>query len=208
MCKKALTPMTDLRQRRKLQTTDAIRREAVRLVHDLGIDQVTVEMISEAAGISPRTFFNYFPFKEAALAPPDVLNALANKALFVEGKGAVLSDLADYLRPMLECIGDDRETIRLSYEISLSTPKLLALNNTMFLQFEELIADLMALRLQMDRTSIDVCHMAALIGATVRMGFAAWIATPNISLDVAVRQRLDRMQTLFGSQETILAAAS
>ena len=34
---------------------------------DLGPDRVTVEAIAEAAGVSTRTFFNYFPTKDDAI---------------------------------------------------------------------------------------------------------------------------------------------
>ncbi|MEU1812545.1 TetR family transcriptional regulator [Micromonospora aurantiaca (nom. illeg.)] len=39
----------------------------MRLVAGRGLDQVTVEEISEAADVSARTFFNYFPGKDEAL---------------------------------------------------------------------------------------------------------------------------------------------
>jgi AcrR family transcriptional regulator len=42
----------------------AIRGIAIRLALDEGLDAATVDAISAAADISPRTFFNYFPSKD------------------------------------------------------------------------------------------------------------------------------------------------
>ncbi|MGO9925535.1 MAG: TetR family transcriptional regulator, partial [Mycobacterium sp.] len=57
-----------LRERRRRQTSADIRDAAVRLARERGFDRVTIEDIGVAAGISPRTFFNYFPNKESAIA--------------------------------------------------------------------------------------------------------------------------------------------
>src|ERR1700742_1718555 len=68
-----------LRERRRRQTSAEIRGAAVRLARERGYDRVTVEEICAAAGISTRTFFNYFPNKESAIAygpsdiPPDLV---------------------------------------------------------------------------------------------------------------------------------------
>src|SRR5262245_48367526 len=54
--------------RRRERMSRDILRAALRLFADLGPDNVTVEQISEAAGISNRTFFRYYMNREAVLA--------------------------------------------------------------------------------------------------------------------------------------------
>ncbi|MCP2164004.1 TetR/AcrR family transcriptional regulator [Goodfellowiella coeruleoviolacea] len=63
------TPETGcgLRERKKLATRAALRHAAVTLYRQHGPDSVTVEDICAAAGVSPRTFFNYFETKDEAV---------------------------------------------------------------------------------------------------------------------------------------------
>src|ERR1700729_1087399 len=63
-----------LRERRRRQTSADIRGAAVRLIRERGFDKATIEAICAEAGISVRTFFNYFPNKESAIAygPSDI----------------------------------------------------------------------------------------------------------------------------------------
>lgn len=56
-----------LRERKKQQTHDAIVRCAMQLFDERGFDATTIADIAEAADIAPRTFFGYFPSKEAVV---------------------------------------------------------------------------------------------------------------------------------------------
>ena len=56
-----------LRERKRVETRHRIADAALDLTLEHGLDGATVEAISAAAGVSARTFFNYFDSKDDAL---------------------------------------------------------------------------------------------------------------------------------------------
>jgi AcrR family transcriptional regulator len=63
----ASTAELGLRERKKAATRQALHDAAVRLAIEHGADHLTVEAIADEAGVSRRTFSNYFANKEEAL---------------------------------------------------------------------------------------------------------------------------------------------
>ncbi|HEX4211946.1 MAG TPA: TetR/AcrR family transcriptional regulator [Candidatus Dormibacteraeota bacterium] len=56
------------RERRRLATRRSIQAAAIELALQRGLENVTVQAISDAADIAPSTFFTYFGSKDAALS--------------------------------------------------------------------------------------------------------------------------------------------
>lgn len=59
--------MPSRRERKAIETRQAILRSARALFEQVGFEEATIERIAEDADIAPRTFFRYFPTKEALL---------------------------------------------------------------------------------------------------------------------------------------------
>ena len=58
-----------LRERNKIRTRKALSRAAMTLYKEQGFENTTIDQIAAAADVSRRTFFRYFPCKEAVCFP-------------------------------------------------------------------------------------------------------------------------------------------
>jgi AcrR family transcriptional regulator len=83
-----------LRERKKRETRERIREAAIELADAKGIAETTVEEICAAADVSVRTFFNYYPSKNAAiLGLPALVIPDAARDAFLAGQGPLVEDI-------------------------------------------------------------------------------------------------------------------
>jgi AcrR family transcriptional regulator len=89
----------DLRDRRRTRTRLMIQAEALRLFAEKGYAETTIEEIADAATISARTFFRYFPTKEDVVMwdeydpeAPELLRARPRDEPVVESFRAVMRE--------------------------------------------------------------------------------------------------------------------
>ena len=189
--------MTTLRDRQKLQTANSIRRVAVDLVFENGLDNVTAEMISDKVGISPRTFFNYFSYKEAALLPPTLVISKEGAQIFAAGKGHFLEDLADLIIPMTEFYAENRQMLKKLFEIAQTSPKLSMIRVNAFHDFERMLERVIARRLQLSGCGGNASLMAALITTSLRVAMENWAEDNSGLLDRHIREAFVAMRTAF-----------
>jgi AcrR family transcriptional regulator len=82
------TPRPRLRERKKEATRKALRDAALRLALERGPDNVRVDDIADAAGVSPRTYNNYFSSREQAIVAAVTTDREARVAAAVAARPA------------------------------------------------------------------------------------------------------------------------
>src|SRR3954462_3338186 len=106
---------TSLREQKRWQTSHRITLCALRLTDEHGLDGFTMEDLAEAADVSRRTLFNYFPRKADAVLGemPDIAEAAL--AAFRSGgpHGNLIDDLTELARLALLVKEPDRESVEL-----------------------------------------------------------------------------------------------
>src|SRR6266702_3310323 len=82
-----------LRERKKTATREALSAAALRLALEHGPDNVRVDDIAEAAGVSPRTYNNYFASRDHAIVAAVTAEREARVAAAVTARrGLCLAD--------------------------------------------------------------------------------------------------------------------
>ncbi|MEE2859543.1 MAG: TetR family transcriptional regulator [Paracoccus sp. (in: a-proteobacteria)] len=117
---------TNLRDRRRRETSREIQLAALNVALRTGYGAATTEAIAAEAGISPRTFFNYYCNKQAAiLGQPPVLDVEAGRWI-VTSDGPLVDDISRLLGEMLCEERPDRGILKRIIQVVDQTPELLA----------------------------------------------------------------------------------
>jgi len=192
-----------LRERRRRQTSADIRDAAVRLARERGYDRVTIEEICVEAGISPRTFFNYFPNKESAIAygPSDIPTELVGE--FVAAGPApypvVLAELIALAAHHLRDMPPAREQAAGMLELAKTTPAVLAAFLSDLERFQNQLADMVARRQAMQPDDEIPALISALALTAVRSGLERWSSGEPNDTDDTPMPYVERAAALVNS---------
>ncbi|MEU9594255.1 TetR/AcrR family transcriptional regulator [Streptomyces sp. NPDC048219] len=139
-----------LRERKKRATRAALAEAAVRLAAEHGADKVTVEAISAAAGVSVRTFFNYFDTREDAFVviDADAGARMRRAVLDAPARLSPLEALREAMAAELAEAEQQHELWRLHAEVLHASPHLLARGVGAHMAAEADLADAIAARLR------------------------------------------------------------
>lgn len=173
-----------LRERKRQATKRSIQRAVLSLSAERGFENVTVEEVSREADVAPRTFFNYFPTKEAALigdVPQGPAQEYVDQFLAGQPHGELFADLGELMAAQLAGFNGDRELHQLRHCVFRDSPHLAKLHFTNLRDMEDRFAALIRTRVEADAksrgqavTEADAWLLSNIASATMRAAFMAW----------------------------------
>jgi AcrR family transcriptional regulator len=166
-----------LRERKKRATRRALSEAALRLALERGPERLTVEEISEAVGVSARTFFNYFTSKEQALLGDGPMSAQPERiTVLVADADTVLDGLYQVILAGIADSADSREQIRMRWRLLELHPDLLPRLFAKMEDFREVLASAVAARVGAHPQDAYPQLMAGVTAATMQVSVKRWLA--------------------------------
>jgi AcrR family transcriptional regulator len=131
------------RERKKQRTREQIVEAAFRLFAERGFQATTVAEIAAAADIAPRTFFAYFPSKEAVVFH-DFDGLFASLKQTIEGRPegeTAIDALRRWLDVSLSPNHDETEEAAVRKRMCIDEPSLAAHQQHLLSKLEEILRD-------------------------------------------------------------------
>jgi AcrR family transcriptional regulator len=168
-----------LRERKKRLTRASLSAIALRLAVERGVARVRAEDIAAEAGVSPRTFNNYFPNKEAAIV--GVAAIRADHFCVALRRRPVNEPLQDALHAaVLDLFADEPDRNWMARtRLIRSEPSLFAEERKSDIEIERTIATEIGSRTGLD-PSVDLAPRlaAAVVVAAIHTAVQFWLDVP------------------------------
>jgi AcrR family transcriptional regulator len=169
---------------------NALLEAALNLFSANGYDETSTDQIAESAGLSPRTFFRYFPTKESVLffGEYDFINAVSGVYLAQPEDASDFEAMANSFALLAPGLNRIRKRIAQYHEAVASSLVLLGRERRNHEANAETVAKAIA-----DRRGLPApdgeCRLLACIGMLlVERALNEWLATPGRALDDLIRQ--------------------
>ena len=184
-----------LRERKKLKTRALLQREAMRLFLEKGYDETTVEDIAEAVEISPSTFFNYFPSKEAVVFE-DEMDPFVIAAF--DAQPADVHPVRRLRMAMLEVFGHltpvQDTMLRQRMQLLATTPELRGAMLSQFATLVDDIAHLLASRVAKKQDDFAVHNISGAVLGVLLAAMLAIIDNPKVDMIKVVDEALAHLE--------------
>jgi len=167
------------RERKRRQTRERIEQAAMTLFLERGFDATTIEDITEAADVSKRSFFDYFPSKEeVVVAWQDSFADRLMAAVAARPPGESSVEAVEAAITATVVASADERGVALS-ELIHCTPALKARDQLKYARLEQKLAEALLLRKGNDpgeRSRMRV--LSAIVIGALRIGGERWQQRP------------------------------
>ncbi|MFK0162860.1 TetR family transcriptional regulator [Rhizobium sp. NPDC090279] len=186
------------RERKRRQTRERIESAALRLFLERGFDATTIEDITEAADVSKRSFFDYFPSKEEVVAAwQDGFAHELIDAVAAQPEAASIVDVIEVaVNSALRAAIADPQSLALTVLIR-NTPALCARDQLKYAKLQGKLADALYARSRGGQEEhLRLGMLAATVVAMLRIGGERWAQSrQDISLERFARDMFDELWT-------------
>lgn len=168
--------MANLRERNRLEKRDALVSAAWGLFEVKGFEATTADEIAATAGVSRRTFFRYFPSKEAVAFPDAEARLVAFRTLLAETEGTPAARVRQACLAMAAHFAEVKDELLAQHRLVARTPALLAYDLELDRGWEAEMTRVLADGARSAAAQRRAAVWAAAIMGAVRATLRAWYA--------------------------------
>jgi AcrR family transcriptional regulator len=166
-----------LREQKKQRTRESIQEAALALIQEHGYDATTCEQIATAAGVSPATFYRYFPTKEDVVLQDDYDPLMSE---LVAARPAQEPPVTAVRRALAQAMGgldaEEWRIVRERSQLLQSVPALRARSIEQIMAARAALAESLAPRMGKKVTDLEVQALAAACAGAMAAAVEHWTA--------------------------------
>ncbi len=202
----AKQPEVGLREYKRDRTRRSLRETAVRLFAENGYHATTVDEIAGAVGVSPRTFYRYFPSKEEVLfdVSTDIRAAVVEVLSEVQPAISLADSITSAVVEVASAYDSQAELFQQMAQIMMASPELRSAGLEDLHRWEAVYVPIIARHLTDIPTSdATIGVLAGAVVAAQRIAHDRWMASGQ-QQDMAshVKESLAVLGPLFAAIES------
>jgi AcrR family transcriptional regulator len=186
-----------LRERKKMLAREAIEEAALRLFHEQGYENTSIEDIAEAVVMSPRTFFRYFASKEDVVFASwqeivDTVVVFLSQHPQDESLYEVLSAVLNHISTIFQT---RRERSLIMYQVVTTTPALIPPYLYLLTSLEQIIHTIIIQRWSTQQNDQHILLTIAAAITSFRVTLQFWLQDGGQEdLSATVRENMERLR--------------
>jgi len=190
---------TGRRASHRRQTARRINTCAQLLTEERGLDGFSMDDLADAAGVSRRTLFNYFPGKDAAvLGDPLVLDpTLVSRFVAGGPTGHLVDDMVALIEPALVNESFTRDEVARARRVLAAEPRLMTAAHERFTDLGAQVVELVAAREGVDHDPARATIAIHVLAVLFDIALTSFITDPRRALPELFEDAISSARSAF-----------